>query len=260
MTENSTEFILLGSGNASGVPAIGNDWGACDPNEPRNRRTRAAGVIKTRQSNILIDFGMDISHQLTRENISQIDAILLTHEHGDHVNGIDDLRTLAFRNKSPIPIYSLAEANEKLEERFPYAFGHLNKHLYQAFIETRELEMKKQTLRGVNFIPFLQDHGTCNTLGFRFGKMAYSTDMRTIDKDNLALLKGVETWIVDGAAYWNEHNPVHANFQTVFKMNETVGARKVYFTHLPRSMDYQTLREELPDGYEPAYDGLKIQL
>lgn len=256
----TAEFIILGCGNAAGTPAIGDDWGKCDPKQPRNRRTRAAAAIKTDQGFILIDFGPDIHFQLTREKITHIASILLSHDHGDHVNGIDDMRTLAFRNGEAIDLYGHATSLETIEQRFPYAFGKVNSDLYKAFLKSHTLDMNAIALDGITVHPFEQDHGTCTSLGFRIGHLAYSTDMRDLDDKAVDTLKGIDTWIVDGGAYHNEHNPVHANLKTIYALNERIGASKVYLTHLPRNMDYDVLMNELPDGYQPAYDGLRFSL
>ncbi len=255
------KFILLGSGNSSGVPAIGNDWGKCDPDEPRNRRTRPGAVVEKDDFRLLVDMGPDLSYQLTREEIKTVDAVLLTHAHADHVNGIDDIRTIRFRIGYPLPLYGLGKHIDELGSHFPYAFGKATSTFYKAYLEPKPINEKQigfpYTIGPVEFTPFMQDHGTCRSLGFRFGSLGYSTDMLTLDEKAIEILKGVDTWIADGASYKNP-NPVHATLEEVYRLNSMIGAKKVYITHLPRNMDYMKLCEELPAGYEPAYDGLVI--
>ena len=262
MTDQGLDFIVLGCGNAAGTPSIGNQWGDCDPQEPKNRRTRCSGLIRSPETTVLIDFGPDIHQQLTREEITQIDAVLLTHDHGDHVNGIDDLRTLAYRNKGPIPLYGQEKYLSRLEShRFPYAYGkNVDSDIYQAFLENKYLQDKNFTICDIPVIWFEQDHGTCFSTGYRIGDFAYSTDMRDLDEKAIETLKGIRTWVVDGGAYFSDYNPVHASINTIYRLNEKIGASQVFITHMPRHMDYRTVLRELEDGYEPAYDGLTLSV
>ena len=260
MTTISTVFTLLGCGNAAGTPTVGDRWGQCDPNEPRNRRSRAAALVTNSESGLLIDFGPDICSHLIKSKREKIDAVLLSHNHGDHVNGIDDLRTLSFINKKVMPIYSRKSAIDELETRYPYALGRPEHELYKAFIETHYIKPGPVNIAGIDLTVFEQDHGSCISLGFRFGNMSYSTDMKALEDPAIEALKGIETWIVDGGAYKQENNLVHANIETVIALNQKIGARKVYLTHLPSNMDYKTVLNELPEGYEPAYDGLRIEI
>lgn len=262
MTDQTLEFIVLGCGNAAGTPSIGNEWGECDPDEPKNRRTRCSGLIRNPETTILIDFGPDIHQQLTRENIKKVDAVLLTHDHGDHVNGIDDLRTLSYRIKRPIPLYGEKKYLSRLEShRFPYAYGkNVDSDIYKPFLENRHIDDQDFMIRDIPVTCFEQDHGTCFSTGYRIGDFAYSTDMRDLDEKAIDTLKGIKTWVVDGGAYFSDYNPVHASINTIYHLNEKIGAEKVFITHMPRNMDYRTVSGELDDGYEPAYDGLKLQI
>lgn len=258
------ELIILGCGNAAGTPSIGNFWGNCDPDEPRNVRTRPSVAVRAGDTVVVVDTGPDFSRQINRENLADVNAILYTHAHADHLHGIDDLRVLRNRHKRVIPIYGLPETLDEIEERFAYLFRTGGEGIYPRVVEPRPFEQadygREYKFEDVSFIPFQQMHGTCTSLGFRFGDVAYSTDMLDLDDDAFKALEGTKTWIVDGAGYIFHKNPVHATLKRVYELNERVQAEQVYLTHLTQLMDYQTLKRELKDGYEPAYDGLRITI
>lgn len=259
----SAEFILMGCGNSAGTPSIGNGWGACDPKDPRNRRTRPAALVKGERTTVLIDAGADLREQANRSGVVDIDAVLMTHAHSDHVAGIDELRVLSMRHKKFIPVWGSDATIDELQSRFSYMFEEKAK-IYPQILTPRRIagdEMGSVLAIGdIRFTPFDQDHGTCRSLGFRFGDLAYSTDMVDLPDESLVVLRGVAVWIVDGAGYNMAHNMVHATLRKVYELNDIVGARRVVLTHLPPSMDYATLCRELPDGYEPAYDGMVFPL
>lgn len=257
-------FRIMGCGNSAGTPAIGNFWGNCDPDEPRNRRTRASALVSSAATNLVIDTGTDFRQQLNSANISDISAVLYTHSHGDHIYGIDELRVLRNRTKKLVDIYGDRYAIEEIRERFAYMFEDRNDGIYPRVLNENVIdksEYYKPFLIGdINFIAFEQDHGTCTSLGFRFGDLAYSTDMVNLDDKALKVLTGIKTWVVDAAGYRMEKNMVHATLKQVFALNEIIGAREVYLTHLSPAMDYRTLLKELPEGYKPAYDGLTLEI
>ena len=259
------KVTVLGCGNSTGVPAIGNLWDACDPNEPKNRRGRSSIVIEKCGKTIVIDTGPDFREQINRENIGHIDAVLYTHQHSDHVNGIDELRVVRFRSKrNYIPCYGNAATFGDLSTRFHYLFDGGNHALYPPIIDFNILGEahfgKAQDIAGLEIIPFEQDHGTCTSLGYRIDDFAYSVDMYRLDQRAVSALKGIKTWVVDAAAYNQESNPVHANLRTIYELNKEIGAKQVYLTSMSLAMDYQTLLSELPPGYTPAYDGLVIEM
>lgn len=258
-------ITILGCGNSSGVPAIGNYWGACDPQEPKNERSRSSILIKSDQTTLIVDTGPDFRHQLNRENIGNIDAVLYSHHHSDHTAGIDELRALKFRNKKEcIAIYVNKKTCHELQHRFHYLFHGGDHALYPPILKANEIMPdaygKKMQIGDIIITPFEQDHGTCQSVGYRFGDTAYSVDILTLDDKALETLKGIKTWIVDCAGYHDADNPVHAHLNTIYKLNETIKAETVYLTSLSFIMDYQTLIDELPDGYDPCYDGLKINV
>lgn len=247
---------VLGCGGSLGVPMIGNDWGACDPANPRNRRSRASILVEGEGTRLLIDTPPDIRSQLLRENIDQFDALLFTHHHADHTNGLDDLRPVAWRNKKPIDLYGHAETLTDLTSRFPYIFRALEndaKPLYRPFMAVHELQAEQQ-IGNLTIEAFEQDHHTCISMGFRIGGFAYSTDLVRLDESAFAVLEGIDTWIVDCTR--REPFPSHAHMALTLEWIERVKPRRAFLTHMNYTMDYDTVDRETPEHVKPAYDGL----
>ena len=257
------ELKILGCGSSAGVPAVGNDWGQCDSQEPKNRRMRPGIALRSENASIVVDTGPDFSAQYNRAAMTGLDAVIYTHMHGDHVNGIDELRVLVKQQQmSTMPVYGTKETLDELAYRYDYMFTSKSK-LYPQALTPHYLDQYLNSsvkIGDIEIMSFLQDHGTMNSLGMRIGNVGYSTDMKALDSRAIDQLKGIDTWIVDCGAYGYPSPPmVHANFETVEKLNQYIGARQIYFTHMPGRMDFQTLYLELPNGYAPAYDGLKLQ-
>lgn len=255
------KVTILGCGNSTGVPAIGNVWGKCDPREPKNRRLRASIAVRSETTTLVIDTGPDFREQLNRENISTLNAVLYTHAHGDHINGIDELKLIYFRTANLVPIYGNSWTLEDLERRFDYLFKGGKHELYPPMLRSIELQYGQAvTIGDLTFTSFEQDHASCTTAGYRLGDFGYSTDMRNLDDTAVNALKGIRTWIVDGAGYNDPNAKLHANLETIYKLNERIGAEQVYITSLSLGMDYKTLCAELKSGFAPAYDGLEIDI
>lgn len=255
------KVTILGCGNSAGVPSVGNHWGKCDPAEPRNRRTRPGIMVQSESTTIVVDTGPDFREHTIRHQITNIDSVIYTHAHGDHLNGVDDLRVLRLRNGRIIDIHGMRVTIEEIQDRFRYLFE-TRTDIYPQILNPRIIESHEygqpRFIGDIAYTPFEQDHGTCKTLGLRFGDLAYSTDVVNLDESAYAALAGIKTWIVDAAGYMMEKNFVHFTLRQVFAANEIVRADRVYLTHMPAFMDYQTLLKELPAGYEPAYDGLSV--
>lgn len=256
----TAEFLLMGCSVSSGVPAIGNDWGNCDPNEPKNLRQRPCAVVRTDDTTLIIDTGPDFRDQMNRHNIANLDGVIYTHAHSDHVGGIDELRIIKFRQDAYINVYSNQQTLEILESRYDYMFHDIGG--YKKTIISNELPINKPTVIGdINFTAFEQDHGDeMRSLGFRFGDLGYSVDMRFIDEKGLNILKGIDTWVVDGAGHHVKDHPTHAPLNRVIEMNKIVQARQVYVIGLSKFMDYKTINDALPDGFECGYDDLTIDI
>lgn len=253
------KLIILGCGSSAGVPAIGNWWGDCDPAEPRNNRTRPSIALQTETTLVVVDTSPDFREQMNREKLGVPDAIILTHVHSDHVNGIDELRMLHRRHKRKFPIYAMEDTHQKLQQRAGYMFESTEDGFYPAVCDSITLAMgQKFSVGDLEILPFEQDHGTISSLGVRIGNIGYSTDVKRLDEAAFEALQGINTWIVDAAGYHARENPVHACIEEVIEMNDRIGAGEVFLTHLPPTMDYRTLQKGLPTGFSPAYDGMII--
>ena len=254
------EFILAGCSVSSGVPAIGNDWGKCDPNEPKNRRDHPCAIVRTDNTTLVIDTGPDFRSQMNRHNIANLDGVIYTHPHSDHIGGIDELRIIKFRQGELVNIYGNDQTLNALKSRYDYMFEDISG--YKKTIVANDLGLNAPQMIGdIEFTAFEQDHGDeMASLGFRFGDMGYSVDMRYIDEQGLSILRGIDTWIVDGAGHHVDDHPTHAPLRRVVEMNEVVQARQVYVIGLSKFMDYKTINDELPDGFECGYDDLTVKI
>ncbi len=266
MSKNFHESIItiLGCGDSAGVPRVGGDWGSCDPNEPRNNRTRPSIAVSCRDTTVVIDTGADFRHQMNREHILKVDGVLYTHGHSDHVNGADELRFIHMRDKSKrIPVYADQTTFSELKLRFGYIFEQKNPY-YPPVAEFHLLDDAEfgvpHHIGELEYIPFLQDHGKgVRSLGFRFGDVAYSTDMADLSDVSIHILKGIKVWIVDCADYHRPDFIFHSNIPNLLRLREKIGVETLYLTHLRYDHDYQTLVKDCPKGLCPAYDGMKIR-
>jgi phosphoribosyl 1,2-cyclic phosphate phosphodiesterase len=253
------KVTVLGCGASWGVPAIGPDWGRCDPADPRNRRRRGSLLVESRGRAILIDTSPDLREQLIDARVSRLDAVLLTHAHADHLHGIDDLRMISQRAGHAIPFYSSGPALAEAEQRFGYAFRPVvpGKPVYRPALAAQEID-GPFTAAGLPIVPFTQSHGFSQTLGFRIGPVGYSTDVVELDDDAFAALAGVELWVVD--CLRREPHPTHAHLAKVLAWIERLKPRRAVLTHMDQSLDYRELSAELPEGLQPGHDGLTVEL
>lgn len=264
---------ILGCGSSGGVPRPGGpdgagDWGACDRAEPRNRRRRCSALIRQRgkggQTLALIDTSPDLREQLIAARIGRLDAVLFTHDHADQTHGIDDLRPLAIAQRARIPAYLDDATAGALLRRFDYCFEQAPGSLYRPILERRFLPSASETIRidgpggAFDVTPFLQFHGAVNSLGFRVGPFAYSSDVVGLPEESFAALDGVGVWIVD-ALQMTPH-ATHAHLDLALAWIARVKPGRAVLTNLHVSMDYQTLRRTLPPGVEPAYDGMVLSV
>lgn len=250
---------MLGCGPSWGVPRIGNDWGVCDPENPKNRRRRVSALVEENGVRLLIDTSPDLREQLLDAGVTGLEAVLFTHAHADHVHGIDDLRSVNRLIGKPLPIYGDARTLAEIRSRFGYVFSPLipeaKSAFYKPVLEPVAIDGPFE-VAGVKVTPFTQDHGFSPTLGFRFGRFAYSTDVIRLDEAAFAALQGVETWIVDCIRV-NPH-VTHSHLAQTLDWIERLGPRRAILTHMDESLDYATLRNTLPPGVEPGYDGLSF--
>ncbi|GAA4776393.1 MBL fold metallo-hydrolase [Stakelama sediminis] len=248
---------ILGSGTSSGVPRIGNDWGVCDPQEPKNRRTRASMLVSTDTTHILIDTSPDMREQLLAAGIDDFDAVIWTHDHADHCHGIDDLRQVMHVKGEPVRGLTRPQTLKLLDQRFGYAFN--GRHGYRPSIAAEPLP-DIITIGDIVVRVADQPHGTIFSSGLRFecgGKsIGYATDFNIMTEDMKEIYKDLDIWVVD--ALRRRPHPTHPNLPEVLGWIDEFRPGRVALMHMDNSMDYATLCAELPDGVEPGYDGLVL--
>jgi phosphoribosyl 1,2-cyclic phosphate phosphodiesterase len=257
--------ILLGTGGSAGVPFVGGkdgrgDWGACDPNEPRNRRTRTSIVVEGDDGRrLLVDTGPDMRGQLLDTAIASVDAIVYTHAHADHIAGVDDARMLNRNIGRPIEVFGFAATLSEIAERFAYAFKPVNKPgFFRPALEPRPVATGQTlTIAGIEMTVFAQDHGWTTSLGFRADGFAYSTDVVRLDGEALSILEGVDTWVVGCVRREGPHE-THGFLAQVYEWVARVKPRRTVLTHMGVDMDWGWLKANLPPGIEPGYDGMVI--
>lgn len=252
-------ITILGCGASEGVPIITGRWGECDPYNPKNRRSRASIVVEKGETTLLVDTSPDLRTQWLNTGLQKLDAVLYTHDHADHTHGINDLRPFTYQSKIRMPIYGDAETINSMKKRFYYAFPleEVVPDIYRPFLNPNVIEGPFQ-LGNISVTPFKQDHGYSTTLGYRFEKVAYSTDVVDLDEAAFKALEGIEVWVVDCIA--KEPRISHSHLAKTLEWVERVRPRQAYLTHMSLHLDYDTLMKELPKGVEPAYDGLVIEV
>ena len=258
--------VLLGTGGSAGVPLIGGadgsgNWGACDPNEPRNRRTRASIVIQGGEGTLLVDTSPDMRDQLLGCRIPRVDAILFTHAHADHIVGIDDARILNRIVGRPLEAFATQGTLEELTRRFAYAFRPWEPpNFFRPVLVARAVVAgETQTIAGMQVRLIDQDHGFSRSLGVRIGAFGYSTDVVGLDDAAFEALAGVDTWVVDCFLRRGPHK-THADLETVLAWSRRVGARRTILTHMGTDMDWAWLGANLPPGVEAGHDGMVIDI
>jgi phosphoribosyl 1,2-cyclic phosphate phosphodiesterase len=253
------KITVLGCGVSTGVPAIGPDWGRCDPADPRNRCRRSSILIECRGSLLLIDTSPDLREQLLDARVARLDAVIFTHAHADHLHGLDDLRAINRLMHQPIPLYADDVTLAEIDKRFGYALGPVEpgEPYYKPTLVAHRIT-GPFSAAGIPIVPFAQDHGLSTTLGFRIGAFGYSTDVTELDEAAFAALAGVEVWIVD--CLRRKPHPTHSHVEKTLAWIERLRPKRALLTHMDQSLDYRELSAELPPGVEPGQDGLVIEL
>lgn len=253
----SLTVTILGCGTSSGVPRIGNDWGACDPGDPRNQRTRASILVESRTTRILVDTSPDMRAQLLAANVVAVDAILWTHDHADHSHGIDDVRQLFHLSRRPIAGYARRETLDLLQRRFGYVFD--GRDGYPPTVEPMILP-DRLTIGDIDIACVDQPHGTIWSTGFLFHcaglSAGYSTDFHEVTNDMLELFARCDLWVVD--ALRQRPHPTHATLGQALDAIATARPKQALLTHMDQSMDFATVAADLPEGVAPAFDGQRI--
>jgi len=250
---------VLGCGASTGVPAIGPNWGRCDPADPRNRRRRVSALVEIGDVVILIDTSPDLREQLIDARVSRLDAVVVTHAHADHLHGIDDLRSVNRLMQRAIPLFADAKTLAEIRCRFGYVLEPIAEpgRYHKPTLEPHEIRGLFE-IAGIPIVPFVQDHGFSTTLGLRIGGFAYSTDVTELDDAAFAAIEGVELWVVD--CLRREPHPTHSHLAKTLSWIARIGPRRAVLTHMDQSLDYRELSAELPSGVEPGRDGLVIEL
>jgi phosphoribosyl 1,2-cyclic phosphate phosphodiesterase len=252
------KVVILGSGTSTGVPRIGNDWGECDPNEPKNRRTRVSVMVESDEGRrVLIDTSTDLRQQFLTNGIDRIDAVLWTHDHADHCHGIDDLRALRFGRAAPIPGYANRDDVMRLKRRFSYVFA--GQHGYKTIVDLEPLG-RMRIIEGFAVGHCRMPHGPSHTTAYRLendnGSVCYATDFSEITEEMVELFADTDVLVCD--CLRREPHPTHAHLAMALELAERSHAKTTILTHLDKSMDYATLSAEVPHGVLVGYDGMEV--
>ena len=263
----TTTFTILGCGSSMGVPRPALGWGACDPSNPKNRRRRTSLLIERRsaggRTRVLVDSSPDQREQLLDANVDWLDGVLITHEHADHMHGIDDLRPLFVRRRQRLDMYLSEQTAQNVHARFGYCFAKPPGSEYPPIVTERRLVAGEAvTITGeggpITALPVQQEHGDIPSLGFRLGDFAYSCDLSGLPAESVQALAGIEVWVVDALRY--KPHPSHFSVADALVWIERIKPRRAILTNLHADLDYEELRRQLPPHVEPAYDGLVVEL
>ena len=250
---------ILGCGTSTGVPKIGNEWGQCDPHEPRNARLRTSILVESEGERMLVDCGPDLRQQLLAARLSRLEGVIVTHAHGDHCHGIDELRPVSQAIGGPVPLYARRVVLHELEHRFAYAFeqGDFYRPIAEARYLGEELSFGQARIRFVD-----QPHGGQTSLGLRFEEgdrsVGYAIDFSEVSDAMATLYQGIDIWIAD--CLTRQPHPTHMHLDGVVRAARDLKVGQLYLVHMGNGLDYRTLCAELPDWAAPAHDGLEIAL
>ena len=263
----SLRATILGCGSSGGVPRLGAMWGACDPQNPKNRRRRCGASRRAarqarRHTTVLVDTSPDLREQLLGVRAEALDGVLYTHDHADHTHGIDDLRMVAYAMKRRIDVWADAGTLPSLVGRFDYCFSSAARfRSYPPILSAHTLNPPQPVrIEGptgiIEAIPIPQTHGEIGSLGFRVGGLAYSPDISDVPDGTAALLQDLDVWIVDALRF--TPHPSHFSVKQALEWIKRLQPKRAILTHMTTDLDYEALRRELPAGVEPAYDNMVI--
>lgn len=264
----SVKFTILGCGSSMGVPRVALGWGDCDPDNPKNRRRRCSLLVEKTgkdggKTRLLVDCSPDLRMQLLDAGVDWLDGVLITHEHADHTHGLDDLRPLFIHKRRRVDVYLDEATSRAMHARFGYCFMTPAGSEYPPIAtEHRLVSGRTVTVDGqggpIEAVPVLQGHGDIPSLGFRFGDVAYSADIKSLPPDSLRFMTGLQVWIVD--ALRRPPHPSHFNLDEALEWIARVKPKRAILTNLHSDMDYAKLRATLPPNIEPAFDGMTIDV
>jgi phosphoribosyl 1,2-cyclic phosphate phosphodiesterase len=259
-------LTILGCGSSGGVPRVAQGWGACDPANPKNRRRRCSLLVERLgpggATAVLIDTSPDLREQLLDAGVNRLDGVLMSHSHADHTHGIDDLRPLCLTMRRRVAIHMDEATSLVVRNAFSYIFQSLDGSSYSPIATALRLNPGKLCRidgpgGAVEVMPFELDHGDISALGFRFGKVAYTPDLKRIPEASRPFLEGLDLWIVD--ALRERPHPTHFSLDDALSSIETMRPRRAILTNLHNDLDYETLRARLPAHVTPAYDGMRLE-
>lgn len=259
-------LTILGCGSSAGVPRPALGWGACDPNNPKNRRRRCSllveHVAEHGTTRIVIDTSPDLREQLIDANVDHIDAVFLTHEHADQTHGMDDLRSVVLHMRKRIPVYFNQSTAKDIMARFSYCFISPEGSDYPPILTRHGIEAgESQTILGrggaVTLQAFLVQHGKIPALGYRIGNAAYTPDVNDIPRESWGALENLDLWIVDGLRYASHSS--HFSINDALSWIERFKPKRAVITNMTADVDYEAIRQSLPSGVVPAYDGLRLE-
>ena len=253
--------VFLGTGTSVGVPALGCKCDVCKSADPKNNRTRSAVLFQLANGNLLVDTPPDLRQQLLREHIDLVHGVLFTHEHADHIFGLDDLRLFPFRLGAPVPLYCQSKVEERIRRSYDYAFCDREPTHPGAKpqLEIHTIDHRRFQVLGAEITPIPMTHGPhFDVLGFRVGDFAYCTDTNGIPDSSLELLQGLQTFVI-GALRFKPH-PTHFNLDEAIEVARRLKPKRTLLTHLSHDLDHGPVSESLPEGIELAFDGLRVPL
>jgi phosphoribosyl 1,2-cyclic phosphate phosphodiesterase len=266
---STLQFTILGCGSSGGVPRADGDWGVCDPAEPRNRRSRCALLVRRpsaagpeQETTVLVDASPDLRLQTAAAGARRLDAVLMTHDHADQSHGIDDVRAFAIRAMRRIPVHMDEATQATMLSRFGYVFR--GGDGYPAICDDYRIPPhgRPWAIEGpsgaIPVVTFDQDHGGMRSVGYRFGPLAYSSDVVGMPDEAFEALKGVRVWIVDALRY--RPHPTHAHLDLALEWIARAKPERAILTNMHIDMDYNALCQRLPADIEPAFDGMTLDL
>lgn len=262
MAGDRVKLTFLGTGTSFGVPQIGCTCAVCQSTDPRDRRTRSGAVVQAGGRTILIDTPPELRLQLLAARLGQVDAVLYTHEHADHVNGIDDLRIFSVRQRAPLACYGSAETLDRIRGGFRYIFD----HEVRAFEGTSKPQLEMHpiepgavlSIAGIPVLPLAFEHGFLRVFGYRIGPIGYITDVKSVPESAREQLRGLKVLVLN-SLWWRPH-PTHLSIGEAIATAQAIGAERTFLTHLTHETGHAELAGQLPPGISPAYDGLSIEV
>ena len=254
------EVIFLGTGTSQGVPIIGSTHPVCLSTDPKDKRLRSSILIKWDKASVVIDCGPDFRQQMLTHHIDRLDAVLFTHEHTDHIIGLDDIRPFFYRQQKDIPLYAEPWVFKALYKRFEYIFDPNNNYPGKPQFQCHDLvENQSIDLWGKEVLPVRINHGTLPILGFRMGDFAYFTDVKSVPENTYEKLSGVKTLVVN--ALRRELHPSHFSLDEALDFISKVAPQKSYLTHISHLLGFhKEVENQLPENVFLAYDGLRINV